>query len=142
MVKQSPRILVACARRGYPRPFAILPGYDLSFVGTLAESHAALQNGRFHLVMIGLYFDESRMFELLQYLKDDKRYSDVPVICFRGVEASGDPGNVGLSGVEAACTEMGAKAFVDLLAMPDDALGNSAIRTLIHEILESHRTGA
>src|SRR6267378_901209 len=40
-----------------------------------------LRHDGFQLIVIGLDFDESRMFELLQYVRGLPRYKDVPVVC-------------------------------------------------------------
>jgi hypothetical protein len=41
----------------------------------------ALRHDGFQLIVIGLDFDESRMLELLQYVRGLPRYKDVPVVC-------------------------------------------------------------
>jgi hypothetical protein len=61
---EKKRIVVASAHAAYKRLFAILPGYDLRFVETLAEAQSALKADDFSLIMIGIYFEQSKMFEL------------------------------------------------------------------------------
>jgi hypothetical protein len=141
MSEKKARILVGCVRRAYTRLFAVLTRYELSFVSTLADARAALQAGDFHLIMIGLSFDESRMFDLLQCVRTDAGYSQVPVVCFRGIEDSEGHGKLALEGVEAACKAMGANVFFDLLAFTDDARGNAAIRKLIDDLLGGQQNG-
>ena len=138
MVERKARILVGCARRVYTRLFAILSGHDLAFVSTLSDARAALKAGDFHLIMIGLSFDESRMFDLLQYIRADAKYDRVPVVCFRGIIE----GNFASEGIKAACQAMGANAFFDLLAYSDDAVGNAALRKIIDELLDASQTEA
>ena len=58
-----------------------LPGHDLSFVRTVYDAVRALRHDGFQLVVIGLEFDESRMLELLQYVRGLPRYQGVPVVC-------------------------------------------------------------
>lgn len=89
MAEKKKRILVASAHAAYKRLFAILPGYDLRFVETLAEAQSALKADDFSLIMIGIYFEQSKMFELLRYIKSDRKYADIPVVCFRGILLSG-----------------------------------------------------
>jgi hypothetical protein len=138
------RILAACARQAYTRLFAILSDCELALVSTLADADAALKAGGFNLVMIGLHFDESRMFELLHDVRADAKYERVPVVCFRGIIASDGDVDFTLEAVQAACKAMGANAFFDLMAFTDDALGNAAIRKLVDRFLVSgqmdHRT--
>jgi PleD family two-component response regulator len=58
-----------------------LPGHNLSFVRTMHDAIRALRHDGFQLIVIGLDFDESRMLELLQYVRGLPRYKDVPVVC-------------------------------------------------------------
>src|ERR671935_2183536 len=58
-----------------------LPGHHLTFVRTMREALRALHHERFHLVVISLEFDESRMLELLQHVRGLPTYKDVPVVC-------------------------------------------------------------
>src|SRR5437870_13665032 len=85
MAAKKSRILVACVQEAYPRLFAIFTGHELTFVTTLADAHQALKADRFNMIMIGVNFDESRMFDLLQHVRADSKYSRVPVVCFRGI---------------------------------------------------------
>jgi hypothetical protein len=41
----------------------------------------ALRHDGFQLIVIGLEFDESRMLELLQYVRGLSRYKESPVVC-------------------------------------------------------------
>lgn len=61
------RILLACAQQAHRRTLAILPGHELSFVGTSNDAEAALKANGYDLIMIGIHFDESRAFDLLRY---------------------------------------------------------------------------
>ena len=58
-----------------------LPGHELSFVRTMAEALRTLRHDGFHLIVIGLDFDEHRMLELLQYVRSLSHYREVPVVC-------------------------------------------------------------
>ena len=49
---EKKRIVVASAHAAYKRLFAILPGYDLRFVETLAEAQSALKADNFSLIMM------------------------------------------------------------------------------------------
>jgi hypothetical protein len=127
------RIILASARRPYQRLFAILSGHTIRFVTTLDDAQDALAGDPFDLVMIGTYFDESRMFDLLRQVRADERYANVPVICFRGVLQAGSHFN--REDVEVACRSIGATAFFDLAEFPDDAAGNAAVRKIISEVM-------
>jgi hypothetical protein len=132
VAEKKTRILVASAHNAYKRLFVILPGYDLRFVETLADAQSALKAGDFSLIMIGIYFEQSKMFELLKYVRSDIRYAEVPVACFRGILL---PGLFDLKPFELRCKALGANAFLDLTAFSDDAFGNAALRNRIISLL-------
>ena len=77
MAAKKSHILLACVQDGYTRLFAILTGHELTFVTTLADAQTALRADRFNMIMIGVNFDESRMFDLLQYVRADSKYTRV-----------------------------------------------------------------
>jgi len=75
------RVLVADVAEMDEKIRECLPGHDLSFVRTMWDAMRALRQDGFQLVVIGLEFDESRMLELLQYVRGLPRYKDIPVVC-------------------------------------------------------------
>lgn len=114
MVEKKPeaRVLVAAALEMDERLRECLPGHALTFVRSMYEAITALRHDGFHLLVIDLNFDESRMFELLQYVRALPRYKDVPVICVYGEHLS-------LSGpvirnIDVAVKALGGMAFLDL----------------------------
>jgi SpoU rRNA methylase family enzyme len=89
-----------------------LPGHELVFVRTLVDAIRALRAQAFHLVVIGMHFDDSRMFELLQYVRGLPAYKEVPVVCVQCLE-------IGLSeavlkNMDEAVKALGGTAFADL----------------------------
>jgi CheY-like chemotaxis protein len=89
-----------------------LPGHDLLFVRTMREAVAALRRDGFRVVVIGLHFDESRMIELLSYVRTMRRYDDAAVICVQGIEVA-LPEAV-LKSIDVAVKALGGTAFLDL----------------------------
>src|SRR5437899_9265582 len=73
MAAKKSRILVACVQEAYTRLFAIFTGHELTFVTTLADAQTALRADHFNVIMIGVNFDESRMFDLLQHVRADSK---------------------------------------------------------------------
>lgn len=61
-----------------------LPDHELAFVRTMAEAMRSLRHHGFHMIVIELNFDESRMLELLQYVRTLQHYKDSPVVCVHG----------------------------------------------------------
>ena len=139
MAAKKSHILLACVQEGYRRLFAILTGHELTFVTTLAAAQQALKAGRFNMIMIGVNFDESRMFDLLQHVRADSTYSHVPVVCFRGIITPDSEVKFALAKIEVACNAMGANTFFDLMAFPDNTLGNAAVRNIIVALLGSEQ---
>jgi len=89
-----------------------LPGHELSFVRTMHEAISALRHDGYQLLVIELGFDESRMFELLQYLRALPKYREVPVIC-----CYADHLNLSeavIRNIDVAVKALGGLAFLDL----------------------------
>jgi hypothetical protein len=89
-----------------------LPEHDLTFVRTMREAIAALRRDGFQMVVIGLEFDESRMLELLQYVRALPAYREIPVICVHA-----DSVNLSQSvmrNIDVAVKALGGVAFLDL----------------------------
>src|SRR3954463_1910573 len=63
-----------------------LPDHHLTFVRSMLDAMSALRHDAYQLVVIGIDFDESRMLELLQYVRSLPRYQEVPVVCVHGAE--------------------------------------------------------
>jgi len=89
-----------------------LPGHDLTFVRTLYEAMRALRDDGFQLVVIGLNFDESRMLELLQYVRSLPVYREVPVICVHGDHLN--LSEVVMKNIDVAVKALGGVAFLNL----------------------------
>jgi len=89
-----------------------LPGHELVFVRNLPQALRALRHDSFHMILIGMHFDESRMFDLLQYVRAMPTCKDVPIICVQCLEV-GLPDAV-LKNIDDAVKALGGTAFVDL----------------------------
>ena len=89
-----------------------LPGHELVFVRTLGDAIRALRANGYQLVVISMHFDESRMFELLQYAKAIPTCRDVAVICVQCLEMG--LAEAVLKNMDDAVKALGGTAFVDL----------------------------
>lgn len=89
-----------------------LPGHDLVFVRDMREAMAALRHDGFSLIVIGVLFDESRMFDLLTYVRSLSHYREAAVVCVQGVDMM-MPEAV-MRTVDMAVKALGGTAFVDL----------------------------
>jgi hypothetical protein len=89
-----------------------LPGHDLLFIRTMPQAVAKLRQGGFQLVVIGLEFDESRMLELLQYVRSLAHYKEVPVVCVHA--DSLNLSEAVIRNIEVAVKALGGLAFLHL----------------------------
>jgi DNA-binding NtrC family response regulator len=106
------KILVADVTEMDERIRQCLPGHELKFVRTLSEALRMLRRDGFSMVVIGLHFDESRMFELLSHVRSLPQYKDVPVVCVQGLDIILPEG--AMRTVDMAVKALGGTAFVDL----------------------------
>jgi DNA-binding NtrC family response regulator len=63
------------------RTAALLAGQDVTLARTMGEVRAALAAARYDVLVIGVRFDDSRMFDLLREVRGDARYRDLRVLC-------------------------------------------------------------
>jgi DNA-binding response OmpR family regulator len=106
------RILVADVPQMDARYTAALRGWEIEFVRTLGAARQALGGARYDLIAIGVYFDDSQMFDLVRSLRAAERTAALPILCVRG-----RPGftAVSTSTLETALRALGADRFIDLL---------------------------
>jgi hypothetical protein len=106
------KVLVADVEEMDDRIRECLPEHDLVFVRTMVEAVRELRRDGYQVVVIGLHFDESRMFELLQYVRSLPKYDDTPVLCVQGMELT-LPDAI-RKNIDVAVKALGGKAFLDL----------------------------
>jgi hypothetical protein len=128
----SRRILVADVPQMDGRYTAALAGWEIAFVRTMSEARHALAAERYDLVAIGVYFDDSQMFDLLRAIRSGGTHRDVPIVCVRG--------RPGFTAITSRTLEMTVKAlaadeFIDLLHFGDDEAGNAALRASAERLL-------
>jgi CheY-like chemotaxis protein len=115
----------------------ILEGHELVFVMTLREAMQRLAEADgFRLVLIGVHFDESRMFTLLGDLRAHPKYRNIPVLVVLS------PGQyafsaIAVEGIDRAVTALGANGFLNLDRFPDDAEGEAGIRRIVDHMIVS-----
>ena len=106
------KVLVADVPAMHDRIRECLPGHELVFASSMTQAMAALRHDGFSLMVIGLYFDESRMFDLLTHVRSLPVYQEAAVICVQGLEQT-LPEPV-MRTVDMAVKALGGTAFVDL----------------------------
>jgi len=113
----------------------LLEGHELVFVMTLREAMLRLaEEDDLGLVIIGVHFDESRMFTLLGDIRDHPKYRDIPVLVVLS------PGQyafsaIAVEGIDRAVTALGASGFLDLDHFPDNADGEARIRRIVDYVI-------
>ena len=127
------RVLAGVITGTDARLLHVLEGHEVRFVRTMAEAVGALEDWQPDLVIIGMRFDESRMFDLLRHIRSDERYRLLPVVCLR-VNARMLAG-LTVSGTKLACTALGGDLFLDFQAFPDTPEGNAEIRSAIDRLV-------
>jgi hypothetical protein len=114
MVNRKPRILLA-ARKIARQPFITALEDDASIVGveTLDDAVTTLKRDPdIDVVCCTIYFDESRMFDLLRWVRVN--CEGTPVVCARALPK--DLPNISLEAVSIATRSLGA-AFIDFPAL-------------------------
>jgi len=91
----------------------------------MAEATSALRGEAFRLAVFGLYFDESRMFELIPIARAAALNRATPIVCVHGVR--GRLTRAALRGIEETVRSMGCD-WLDIAAIEDDAAGQAALR--------------
>ena len=129
----SKRILIADTPDGERRLRAILSGYELVFVRTLSEAERELAHQQFALILIGVHFDDSRMFDLLRHLQSSGTRPGCAVVCMRSQQFVSHA--ITIEGLEIATKALGCNLFLDLTWYADDAIGNAAVRALLEALL-------
>ena len=109
---EKPRLLVAgtppaieTIRRLFGAEAVCWPASSLDDAIRRLEAHP-------DAILCNVRFDESRMFELLQYVKALPEYKEVPVICVQCMEVA--LADAVLKNMDDAVKALGGTAFVDL----------------------------
>jgi hypothetical protein len=127
------QILCAVAPDTEERIRRILAGHDLQFVGDLQTAEEALESGRIRLILVGARFDESRMFDLLEYIRKNAEHKKIPIVAaIVGVTSMRKDTVAGL----AHTTKIfGASVFVNLNDFADDETENMRLRLIVNALL-------
>jgi CheY-like chemotaxis protein len=126
------RILVADTPESDRRLSEVLKGHELAFARTLSEAQRALAQGKFDLIVIGVHFDDSRMFDLVRHVRGSG-HDDPPVACVR-CQRFVSPA-LSIENLEVAAKASACNVFLDLTKYPDDAHGNAEVRKLLEALL-------
>jgi hypothetical protein len=136
---KNARIFLACLQQSYNRLLPLISPYQVTFVKTLADAKSELKANRFNLIIIGTHFDDSKVFDLLRYVKENVNCTGVPVICFRGVKFGHAEDKSLVRIIEMACKEMGADWFFDLVGFENKRAEEDALRKVLNRLFPIER---
>jgi hypothetical protein len=112
---RKPRILVADLPEGQATIENIVGRNAILIpVGTLG---AALQEaeGSVDMILCGIHFDESRMFDLLRFCEAQDQFRSRPFLCYRDLESELE--STLLESLDISCRALGATGFIDLYTL-------------------------
>jgi len=127
------RILIADRPNGDRRLLEILAGHQVTFTRTMAEAERLLEQQDFDLIMVGVHFDDSRMFDLLRHVRSSGRHAERPLACIRGHRFA-SAATISMDGLQVAARALACNVFLDLTQYPDDARGNAEARKVLEEL--------
>ena len=133
MYGQSYRILVAVHPDAVDRVRRILGGHDLREVKTVDEAKASLVAEKVDFVFLGARFDESRMFEFLEYLRRHEQHRNIPVAAC--ILAPTTMTQTTIEGLADTAKLYGAREFINLNDFADEPAENRRVRLLIETVL-------
>jgi hypothetical protein len=127
------RILTAVAPDTEQRVRRILSGHDLVFVRDLEKAKTALAGDDIKLIFVGARFDDSRMFDLLDYIRKDVEHRKIPIVA--AIVAKTLLTSETAAGLAHSTKIFGASVFVNLNDFSDNDTENSRIRLIVDALL-------
>jgi hypothetical protein len=127
-------VLVATIPAAAERLSGLLLGQRVVCPVNLAEAQVALARESFALAVMGVHFDESRMFDLISSARASALNRDVPIICVLGVRRKLSKLTVHL--LEETISGMAGCQFLNLTVIADDEAGNAHVRGMLSEHLQ------
>lgn len=111
----------------------ILAGHKLTIPHSVEEAKQQLEAREYDAVILGVLFDESRMFELLRLVRTYEANRFTPVVCM--LSGPSTLSEVAIEGLDHAVKAMLANAFLNLNKFPDNREGNARVRRIIDYLI-------
>lgn len=128
------RILTAVAPDTEERVRRILTGHELIFVNDLQTAEDALEKlERFKLIFVGARFDESRMFDLLDYIRKNIEHTKIPVVA--AIVGVSTMHSSTVAGLAHATKVFGASVFINLNDFADNDKENARLRLVVEALV-------
>src|SRR5688572_20586903 len=132
MYGQTFRILTAVHPDTVERISRILHGHKLTVVQTIEAAKKALDTDAVDLIFVGARFDESRMFDFLEFLRAHVEHRKIPIAAAVVIPMKMTP--EALKGMSHAAKIYGASLFVNLNDFPDDPVSNDRVRLILETL--------
>ena len=128
------KILVADLPSMDARYSAAFTGWPLVFVRSMEEASAALEAPHYDAIAIGVYFDDSQMFDLVRAIRSHELHNEAPILCVRG-----GPGFAAVTTrtLEIAVQALSADCFIDLLQFQDEKSGEAELRAALQRYVKA-----
>ena len=110
--------------------------FALSVCHSLAEAHKLLAEDRFDLILCGVNFDESRMFELLDDVKANPATKALPFVCIKVFQSILHAGSY--DSVKKAGALLGVATFIDLAQWRKEIgreQADAQLRSTLHQVI-------
>jgi hypothetical protein len=114
----------------------ILAGHDLSCPETLEKAEEMLRTRHFDMIVCTIFFDESRMFDLLRLAKSAPEWKPIPFICARLRQRVLET-SITREAVAFTCKALGAAAFLDVGNYPEST--DHEMRAVIERFLNKEK---
>jgi hypothetical protein len=129
------RLLVADVPQLEPRVARALGAQRIVYVHRLPDALKALAQDDFAGVLIGMHFDDSRMFDLLRELRSASRNRDVPALCYRMRPLAFR--TLSSAAIETTVMALGGRGFLDLANSQDEEHADRALAAAAAALTES-----
>jgi hypothetical protein len=131
-------ILVAASSEPRAALDRILAGHDLSCPETLEKAEQMLRNRFFDMIVCTVFFDESRMFDLLRLAKSTPEWQCIPFVCAR-VRQHVLEASVAREAIAFTCKSLGAAEFLDVANYPYPADTDREMRAAVERLLDAEK---
>ena len=136
---QSRPVLVAAVPAAAERLCRLLSDQRVVCPATLAEARAALASERFAFAVMGVFFDQMRMFDLIAIARASALNRDMPIVCVLGVRRRLAALTVRL--LEETVNALPKCMYLNLSAIPDTEAGNALVRRRLKAFLDGEVDG-
>jgi hypothetical protein len=132
--RAAKNILIADVPELDQRLARALAGYTLAFVRTLDGARQMLETSDISLLVTGIHFDDSRMFDLVREVRAHGHKADLPIVCLRAMRLS--PVAISSQTLAVTCRALNANAFIDLTGFATEAEADENLRQTVEGLLE------